>query len=58
MFKFLFWTAIYLGLVVIGGTAGAGWAIVAGLGVLYTVGTIFKRKVEDQREGRCDVEDE
>ena len=52
MFKFLLWIGLYLSLVLIGGYAGAGWAVVASLGVLYVLGMYFKKQVETKRSCR------
>lgn len=57
MVNFLFWIGVYLALVMIGGHAGAGWAVVASLLVLYGVGVFFKKKVETYK-GRCNVKKE
>ncbi len=52
MFRFLFWIGLYLAVIMIGGHAGAGWAIVASLMILYGIGIIFKKKIENNRS-RC-----
>ena len=54
MFVFLFWIGLYLSLILIGGFAGAGWAVVATLISLYGIGVYLKKKVEG-KGGRCNV---
>ena len=48
----LFWMSLYVGLIVLGGTAGPGWAIVGSLAVIYVIGLYFRKQIKEGR-GRC-----